>query len=279
MFAVLQPIERPSGGPLARIRAWRKPRVQIEERRTGDIGYCILWARCKNGAPNWNKVYRAAGREAGRLLLPEGFWPPPGCGIGAFDGSAYRRKLLCNAFFRCLASGDARRLTVTFIDWDARYCETALRILERASAVHVVTDRPERYEYYAERAQQELGAYLMLTGDTACMESATAVLAPEGLTGVRPRTASHGIRPINPIYFSGEKDCPYGMTVDGRCIRLPEPYESLLPRGIDRLDFAAALYDSGRPASLGRLLPGYIRKGGNPIPLRTAAALLAAAVR
>lgn len=275
MFTVLQPIVRPTVGFMRRIRYLGKPAVQIQPQRAGTITFCILRVRCKNGVPHWNKVYRAAGRQAGQLVLPAGFSPPAGCGIRPYDNSRFRRMLLFNAFFRCMASADPRRLSVALIDWDARYGEVALGILERAAAVHVVTIRPELYECYAEKAHAELGACLMLTDRTDCLESVAAVLAPEGLAG---RHTFPEIPPVNRIFFSGA-DSAAGMTVDGRCIRLPEPYESLLPPGIDRLDFGAALYDSGRPAALRRLLPAYIRKEGLRIPLRSAAALMSQAAR
>lgn len=283
MFAVLQPVQRRPAGLRERLRAWRKPPVWIEEGRAGEIRFAVLRARCKDGQPNWSRVYRAAGREAGRLVLPEGCQPPPGCGVCGYDSSAYRRILLQNAFFRCMASCDPRLLTVALVDWEARYCGLAVRLLARASAVRVVTDRPDAYEFYAEQARAELGAGLIVTDDANCLESVTAVLAPEGLTGRRRRESPSRrsgqplIRPVNRLFFSGQADALFGLTVDGKCIRLPEPYESLLPEGVNRLDFAAALYDSARPAALARLLPSYIRKEGLRIPLRSAAVLTAEA--
>lgn len=282
MFAVLQPVLGKPAGLRNRLRAWRRPPVWIEEGRAGDIRFALVRTRCKDGQPNWSRVYRTAGREAGRLVLPEGCQPPPGSGVCRYDSSAYRRILLQNAFFRCMASCDPRLLTVALVDWEARYCELAIKLLIRAVSVRVVTDRPETYAAYADRARAELGASLIITDDTNCLESVTAVLAPEGLTGCRRRESSSCkrggptlIRPINRLFFNGQADALFGLTVDGKCIRLPEPYESLLPEGVDRLDFAAALYDSGRPNSLARLLPSYIRKEGLRIPLRSAAALTA----
>ena len=247
MFAVLQPVEDKNAGFLKRLRAWRKPPVRLEERRAGDIRYAVLYARCKNGQPNWSRVYRTAGREAGRLILPEGCAPPPGCGVCGYDSGGFRRLMLVNAFFRCLDSADPRLLSVALVDWEGRYGELALQLLRRAAAVRVVTGQEALYEEYTERARRELGAGLIVTGEAGCLESVTAVLAPEGLTGRRRVEGGALVRPLNRLFFSGEEGAPFGLTIDGKCVRLPEPYESLLPAGVDRLDFAAALYDSARP--------------------------------
>lgn len=279
MFAVLQPVEDKNAGFLKRLRAWRKPPVRLEEKRAGDIRYAVLYARCKNGQPNWSRVYRAAGREAGRLILPEGYAPPPGSGVCGYDSGGFRRLMLVNAFFRCLDSADPRLLSVALVDWEGRYGELALQLLRRAAAVRVVTGQEALYEEYTERARRELGAGLIVTGEAGCLESVTAVLAPEGLTGRRRVEGGALVRPLNRLFFSGEEGAPFGLTIDGKCVRLPEPYESLLPAGVDRLDFAAALYDSARPRSLARLLPSYIRKEGLRIPLRSAAVLTAEAAR
>ncbi|MCI8360441.1 MAG: hypothetical protein HFE86_03780 [Clostridiales bacterium] len=282
MFAVLQPALGKPNRWRERLLAFGRPPVWIEEGRAGDIRFALLRARCKKGRLSWNRIRRAAGREAGRLLLPEGCQPPPGCGVCGYDNSDYRRILLQNAFFHCMASCEPRLLTVALVDWPARYCELAVRLLARAAVVRVLTDRTDIYEVYTERARAELGAGLIVTDDVGCLESAAAVLAPEGLTGRRREAARKQggqalIRPVNQLFFSGRADGLCGMTMDGACIRLPEPYESALPAGIDRLDFAAALYDSARPKSLARMLPLYICKEGLRIPLETAAALTAQA--
>ena len=124
-----------------------------------------------------------------------------------------------------------------------------------------------------------LGAGLIVTGEAGCLDSVAAVLAPEGLTGGRRREGGALVRPLNRLFFSGQAQSSFGLTLDGSCIRLPAPYESLVPPGVSRLDFAAALYDSARPKALARLLPSYICREGLRIPLRAAAAMMAQAVR
>lgn len=279
MFAVLQPQAWGPDGLRGRLFAWRRPAVAIREARAGGIPYALLLARCKKGRMDWGKIYRAAGREAGRLLLPFGVTPPPGCGITGYDGGLYRRLLLANAFFRCMASCTPRQLSVALVDWEGRYGSLALELLARAGTVRVVTGRPEVYEVYEAEARRLLGAGLVVTEEAGCLDSVAAVLAPEGLTGGRRREGGALVRPLNRLFFSGEADAAFGLTLDGGCIRLPAPYESRAPFGVSPLDFAAALYDSARPKDLARLLPAYLQKEGRRIPLRTAAAMMAEAVR
>lgn len=279
MFAVLQPAAGRPAGIRGRLFSRRRPAVEIRAGRAGGIPFVLLMARCKKGRMDWGKIYRAAGREAGRLVLPAGLTPPPGCGVIGYDSSLYRRILLANAFFRCMASCSPRELSVALVDWEGRYGSLALELLARAGTVRVVTGRPEVYEVYEEEARRLLGAGLIVTGEAGCLDSVAAVLAPEGLTGGRRREGGALVRPLNRLFFSGQAQSSFGLTLDGSCIRLPAPYESLVPPGVSRLDFAAALYDSARPKDLARLLPSYICREGLRIPLRAAAAMMAQAVR
>lgn len=250
VFVVLQIREAKRPSLLQRLRLRpRQPQVRLTKQEIGNTFFYILEHFCHNGAVNWKTVYQAVGREAGRILLPSGVTPPAGSGISGYDSSEYRRLLLINAFLYCIRKVRPAELVVTLLDFDGLFGELALHLLRRAAAVWVVTRREDRYEQYNETAARMFGAQLILTGDTACVASSAAVLAPKGLRGF-------GTLPLHPFLFSPDGA---GFFVAGDALTLPSPYGENRPEEIGRVDFAAALCERCRIEIFQHLKPDFLQ--------------------
>lgn len=244
-------------------KIWPKKRVRkpiIEEIKIGNTYYYLLTAYPHKGKINWQTVYKAAGIEAPRLLLPENITPPRNCKIGRFEGERYRKKLLINAFLSVIKQTNPASLRLVLADKDGKYADVAIAMLRKAASVYVITHNPQRYDFANQRAMELFGARIILTDETSFTANCSAILAPDGICGL-------GTVALPDIFFNGDADSLNGYTIQSDCLTLPRPYEDGIPANIDRLTFAAALYERSGLRYFRGLLPDFAKQGGKLIPI------------
>lgn len=235
-----------------------RPRVRTVEAPFGSF-FVIETVLSRNGVV-WPKVARAAGAEAGRLLLPCGVRPPAGGEVKGYSDEEFRRRLLVNFVLELLRqAGKQRRLEVAFVDIAGQCAGVAAELIQCASSLRVLTLRPRRYDACCAYCIQKYGAAPLISGEPSVMQSASLVLAPYGFL----QTC---LPPAGQMVFA-QGSGRIGMTVPPEAVVLPKRYLEYMPAGISPSLFAAALYDSGRAPELSSLLPAYVEQRGQKISL------------
>ena len=259
-------------------RRIRPPEVRAEFAAAGSGRFVKITAEVgRNGEPDWAAVRRAAGREAGRLLLPAGVTPPAGSRIGRFAGHALSRRMMENAALALLqAVGMHPRLVqVGIYDPQAVCPDLPLRFLAYADDVRVATGRPDRYARQRYAAMAEYGAALMVGEDPSALEGSLLILAPDGPpAGDRPLRAKGlllSALPCGSPAFCG------GMAgvADAYRPRVPEALAAACPRGCGLEGFLAGLYELSGVQEIAEGPPEFLRVGGRLLALKDAAWRLA----
>ena len=107
MFVVLNTVQAQKKSALGKIMSklmaiFSRAKISVREARAGNIKYFIIDTELKNGKIEWNKVYNVAGREASRLIIPEGINPPRESHVKAYDSSKFILHVFYNTIFSIL---------------------------------------------------------------------------------------------------------------------------------------------------------------------------------
>lgn len=261
-------------------RRRRPPEVQAEFVPAGSGRYVKIIAETgKDGEPDWAAVRRAAGREAGRLLLPDGLVPPPDSRIGRFGGAALNRRLMENAGLALLkAVGMHPRLVQVGVYDPQGVCpELPLRFLPLAADVRVFTARPDRYARARFVAMEQFGAALTVADTPAALSSSLLLLAPDGLTDAAGLSPARGLALVvsPPGTASGRIAAAEKGTADGYRPRVPPALAAACPPGCGIESFLAGLYELSGVKEIADGPPEFLRIGGRRISLKDAAWRLA----
>lgn len=186
--------------------------------------------------PDWAAIRREVGCESGRLLLPRGLTPPPGCGIAAFSGTQYTRTMMRKALEQCLHASHSSpgERSVGIYDPSGSMPRLPLELLRSAAEVRVVTCRPERYREVTEEAMAEQGASFLVRKDWHVLLGCDWIAAPEGLNGL-PLHGEHGT-------FSAEEQRRVGV-VDGFLPADAAKWLEAAPPDISSLRFLSGLFE------------------------------------
>ncbi len=269
-------------------RRRRPPEVRAEVVTAGSGRFVQITAEIgRDGEPDWAAVRRAAGREAGRLLLPAGVLPPAESRITPFAGRALSRRMMENAGLALLqAVGMHPRLVqIGVYDPQAVYPDLSLRFLPYAADVRVATARPERYAQQRYVAMTEFGAALAVTdirsADPSVMDGSLLLFAPDGPPEGfgRPLQAKGLLLSALPCdkalrYGESASSGRMGMVVGYRP-RVPAALAAACPPGCRIEDFMAGLYELSGVKELADAPPEFLRIGGRLLALKDAAWRLA----
>lgn len=231
----------------------------------------------KNG-PDWAEIRHAAGREAGRLLLPNGVLPPENCRIRPFEGKVLARKLMTSTALKLLktVAVNPRLMRIAVYDPRAVMPDLPLSFLSYAADVRVVTDCPDRYTQQKYMAMEQCGAVLTVEESVRALEGCLLILAPDGL----PEENGFGLSARGLALSAKSGECPTGgsgrnRVIDGYFPRAPKNILETLPKGCDAETFLAGLYELSGVKEIGEKPPEFLHAGGHTITLREAAWRLA----
>ena len=224
--------------------------------------------RDRKGEPDWQAVRRIACGESGRMLLPRGVTPPEDSGIRPFRGDALQRELMVVTARQLLrlAAIPPRFVQAAVYDPSGRFPQLAAALLPFAAEVRAVTRRPGAYEAQRRRAMEDYGAALVIAAETAALDGATLILAPDGMRGIRPR--------VRGLILSGVAENRTDL-VGGYFPQIPSDCLQTLPEGCDAWDFLSGLYERSGAKKIASRPPLMLRIGGRNIHLKDAAWKLA----
>ena len=252
-------------------RRRRPPEVRAEFVGAGSGRYVKITADVgRDGQPDWTAVRRAAGREAGRLLLPQGFVPPVQARVGTFDGIALARKMVEKAGVALLKAVSMHpRLVQIGVDDPQGSCpDLPLAFLPYAADVRVATRRPDRYARQRYLAMELYGATLSVTAEPGSLSGSLLLLAPDGPSEGMERVAGRGLV-LSAVPAQGK------AVVDGYIPRAPRGVLEANPPGCDPQRFLAGLYELSGVREIAAGPPEFLRMGAHILTLRDAAWRLA----
>lgn len=259
----------------------RPPTVYSEFVTVGSGRYIKINAESgRDGSPDWEQVRRAAGREAGRMLLPRGCMPPEGSRIAPFGGRELARQLMTVTGVTLLemVALNPRLVQVSVYDPRAVMPDLPLLFMPYAADVRVVTGRPERFERQQYEAMKKYGAVLSVRNETESLNGSFLILAPEGVPDARKLSASPRglLLSAVPVPETVKNDSWYqNKIVDGYMPRVPGSFYTALPSGCDAGEFLAGLYELSGIREIASKPPEFLYVGGHTIPLKDAAWKLA----
>ncbi len=228
MFAALE-IER-NAGTIKRRRLNRCPRVR-EVRVIGGLPFTVIKTAFKRGDINREAVAFAAGRYAGRMILPDGIEPDEV--LKEFDTAPFEKIVLFNTAVsllrESLSCGERHSLCV--IDAGGAVAGRLGYLVPLVSDIRVMTENKRAYEADIKSAMDEFGAAVRL-----CEKAEADIILDFDNTGADGK-----------VVFAFERG------ISGCGVSLPLCYCELLPDGIDPLKFAAALCELCRITSLNTL--------------------------
>ncbi|HHW45810.1 MAG TPA: hypothetical protein GXX17_02735 [Clostridiales bacterium] len=261
MFVVITSTEHKKGKRRQIFR--RRPAYEINKKDIGNTYFYILNAISYNGKIKWKTVLKAVPDTPGNIITDKGLAFPKNCNFKPYDTSGYIKTLYFNLFCCFLQQCLPSNLHIAIIDKEGRLCNEALALLRQAASVYVVTANQQRYLAVNETAGKLYGAELIIVDSISPVMKSAAILAPFG-------TCGYGSLQNHPFLFAPKQGFEFGS----EDIILPPAIERVRPAGVDKIEFAAALYEKCRINSLSGLTPVNIAKEGVKIPVKTAIKLL-----
>lgn len=275
MFATVEFIA-PQSGIKPRLQHFVHPPVPQKRQVAvpSGVSFCALRVPLnrnpgkKNAPLLWKSVQNAAGRFAGKLLVPDASAIPAESGCAALICAAYRQTLLLNSGLALLqrTKADPANLIFSVIDPQAQFLSRLRHLVPFCATLRLVTNEPD----YCRHAQEELldafGASLLLSQEPESVQNSHIVF---DLCGERPVHAPQSIVFTHPEWA---QQSTARFVVTGNGVLLPERYRNLLPQGIDEAWFAAALFEQCRCAPLGTLCYQTLSTNGIPCATDTLAA-------
>ncbi|MCL2106333.1 MAG: hypothetical protein FWH26_04635 [Oscillospiraceae bacterium] len=264
MFACLQVLP-----PEPRMRQWRRaqPPEMIRVETPSGAPFFLLETRRRRGEVPWNAVERAAGRCRSRMLFPEGVVPPlpPEAvsaaaarlepGIRAFCPKRLPLVLCLRAAQQVMRRSEipAQKLSLTLVDRKGLLSRSLEPLVMLAGSLRVFTPDPGAYRGAAQQLLSRYGVTLILSESVGCFANSDVVVADDLslFTG----------REKGLIFTPDQRELPGCRVVRGRLPQLTPAFEPLLPRGIDPLLFAAALYELCAAKEMERLQFGGFQVG------------------
>lgn len=265
-------------------RRWvgrRPPAVQSEIVGVGSGKFLKITAvPRRNGIPDWAGIRRAAGREAGRILIPRGYTPPPDSRIAPFRGVALSRRLMALSAVALLETValNPRLVRIAVYDPQAAMPDLPLSFIPFAADVRVITGRPERYNMQRHVAMQQYGAVLTVAADCSGIDGCLLVLAPNFSPDVynelKRMAAAHGWILTAVGFGEGSKIDIKGV-IHGYFPRVSHSLLAATPPGCDAMQFLAGLYELSSVGEIASMPPEFLQTGGHTITLKDAAWRLA----
>lgn len=232
----------------------------VREAYAGNIKYFIIDIQLKNGRIDWDMVYNTAGRESSRLIIPEGINPPKNSFVKSYDSSKFLTHVFYNTIFQLLKSIETSpdSIIIGIYDPYAKAAAVSPLFLKYCRHLKIVTDVPDKYYKYSEKAMSEYGAGMIISDLCDSFENCNVIIAPFGMSGCK-------YYPHNALVFDIDGVCGYTVTKD--CIRLPKIYTHDMPKRISEAVFAAALYERARVKEIGNIICRVMVNNGRKMSL------------
>lgn len=225
-------------------------KVEIE----GSSGFLKLTVPIVRGKIYWNNVRQVAGDALSNVLAPGNFYLHEQADLRRFESERFMQQLCMNSFFKLLTLLPQRQLLqeCALIDFSASLAGSLEALPRYCRTIKIVTANENKYAPFVRYCMEEYGAAVYLTGQIGRAFDSPVVLYPK-------RAAVPTAFSRNSLVFAAFCDNLYTshlLTPEGATV--PARYLKLMPKGINPLQFAAALYEvSGLQELAGSVCPAF----------------------
>lgn len=265
MFVILT-FSHPYGGCfLERILDKLKPRPPtLEYGSVLGCKYAHINQPLGGGEIRWKSIEKIAGRWASRLYMNKEVEIDPQSCVSRVSTAEYEQRVCVNTACRALdmSKTELYERQVGLVDREGKYQWAAPELLKYCTTLQVYTESPEKYDRLSSRMMEAYGAPVFVRDNIKSLEKCILIVSPDCKDydwqgcPVITCSSSNGQNIISDISFSPLQ------------IGLP------IPRGIDPLIFAAALWQTGKISSFSRMWGDICRIGGRLSDIRDCSALV-----
>lgn len=213
-----------------------KPKPRLETRKAMDAVYGVITASGPIHEADWLLIAELAGRYAGRMLIPEGFEPPPPLKTAEFPN--YERRVILETAVEIIRRTrmPMYRRIAGLVDNNGEYASFLFPLLHHYTTVKVLTGKAAAYIPEAERMMEELGAPVVICEDYAALSDCVIIIAPDGV-GVSGRLPCPVLAAKPPDALQHSDFITDLQVLPGSGIA------ALCPAGIEPSRYLAALYE------------------------------------
>ena len=228
---------------------FREPLVKkIKAEVPGALPFYTIEAKSYRSEYPWKAVEAAAGALRSRVLFPPETFPPQESLLVPFKADIFSERLLFNAAAESIQKMqlDPCRVSITLFDENAFLVDLVEKLVPLAFRLRIITNCVTAYE--------KLGEYLLERFGISIVISARADDNILSSTFIISDTAKNVPLIFPGVLFTNRKEkLMNAVVMTGEGFDLPEKYLSILPRGIEPLSFAGALYELCGADELGKM--------------------------
>lgn len=215
-------------------------------------------------APKWKRIEKIAGRWAGRLYMNKDIAIDPRSCISRASTTEYEERICVNTACQALDKSrtELYERQVGLVDREGKFQWAAPQLLKYCTTLYVYTESPKRYEKFCSQMLEAYGAPVFVSDNIKSLEKCILIVSPDCRDYDWPQcpviTCSRFMAKnvVNQISFS------------------PLQIGFPIPRNIDPIIFAAALWQTSKVGSLAKLWGDNCRVGGRLSDIGDCSALI-----
>ncbi len=184
----------------------------------------------------WENVMEILGKCAQRLVVSDKIILPPNMNIGVFKSNILYDKMMKNSFVQILKNNHLEKhpLPISILDESGKNAEFTKELSNYAKTLSITTQNKEKYFHICDEITEETGMCPTVSENFA--DAFVKINTNE-----------------NTMTVNGYLNISNGLD-----FTVPEIYENLLPKGIDKYEFYSALYELCGVFSLGDMIFDYV---------------------
>lgn len=238
--------------PKKRAVFFLRNKVYVEEKEVQGINARYIRYVQRAGKIRWDKIKKLCSDDSDRLLTEKALTLPKNLGLMRFESYALKERLCLNAAIEVLKLIKSKRhkLKVAVYDPEGLLVDSAEALLRFTDSITVVTGMTGFYSEEARRIMDESGAVLKVSKNLKALESAQLVVTPAVLRVMLPLSKQAVVLTVDkPLVL---QKCRVYWDYE---LMLSDELESLIPKGIDKVYFASAIYALCHRFELGSEIP------------------------
>ena len=213
---------------------YKTPEPQIERiaLRGGGFFYSVMAYKDKNNMFAEKEICDAIGNAASRVILKNSTTLPLDSKMHLFQPELFPTLLFSNMVLEYLkeTKNEKEDRTLGILDPKGCLSQNVLAYVPYAKSICICTKHPERYQMAEKEALEEYGLPLTITENVEKCRDASVFLEPLYLKNPELFGYLHERKGFETIYC-------------GENLNLPPEFEERCPTNVDKIFFAAALYE------------------------------------
>lgn len=225
------------------------PIVEVEEIKVPNAkSFYSLRAKRYRGIIPWHTIETKANKYKNRVLISPKIKIPDDIMLACYQPKVLKSRLLFNSSVKVLQTMalDPVDVYVSIIDENAYMVDLVESLMPYVAGIKIITDCFFEYESLAKKLMQEYGISVIISSKIDDSVLSSTIIISDKSTQI-------------PLIYSGllftneKKSLLNGKALVGQDVILLDYVDKLCPKGIEKLEFSAALYELCGDDELGSL--------------------------